>query len=51
MSGLDGIFVLEDVPAGAHELAVWHERLGAVPRTVTVRAGETTEVAIVLEPM
>ena len=35
----DGAF-LEDVPAGDHELTIWHERLGAAPRTVTVRAGE-----------
>jgi hypothetical protein len=48
VSGLDGVFVLEEVPAGTHELTIWHERLGAAPRTVTVRAGETTEVAIVL---
>ena len=50
VSGLDGAFVLEDVPAGDHELTIWHERLGAAPRTVTVRAGETTEIAIVLAP-
>ena len=49
VSGLDGAFALEGVPAGTHELTIWHERLGAAPRTVTVRPGETTEVAIVLE--
>ena len=49
VSGLDGVFVLEEVPAGTHELTIWHERLSAAPGSVTVRAGETTEVAIVLE--
>ena len=49
VSGLDGVFVLDDVPAGTQELTVWHERLRAAPQSVTVRAGETTEVAIVLE--
>ena len=48
VSGGDGVFVLEGVQAGTHELTIWHERLGAAPRTVTVRGGETTEVAIVL---
>ncbi len=49
VSGLDGGFVLEGVPAGTHELTTWHERLSAAPRTVTVRGGETTEIAIALE--
>ena len=49
VSGLDGVFVLDDVPAGTLELTVWHERLRAAPQTVAVRAGETAEVAIVLE--
>ena len=49
VSGRDGVFVLADVPAGDHELTLWHERLRAAPRTVTVRAGETTEVAVVLD--
>lgn len=49
VSGLDGAFVLEDVPAGDHELTIWHERLAAAPQTVTVRGGKTTEVAIALE--
>ena len=49
VSGRDGVFVLEGVPAGDHELTIWHERLNAAPRAVTVRPGETTEVAIVLE--
>ncbi len=49
VSGRDGVFVLEGVPVGTHELTIWHERLNAAPRAVTVRPGETTEVAIVLE--
>jgi hypothetical protein len=48
VSGLDGTFTIEGVPAGTHELTVWHERLGAQPQTVTVTAGATTQVAFTL---
>ena len=44
VTGLDGTFTIERVPAGVHELTVWHERLSAQPQTITVVAGEVTEV-------
>ena len=48
VSGPDGSFTIEEVPAGTHELSIWHERLGGQPQTVTVTAGETTEVEFTL---
>ena len=48
VSGLDGRFTIEGVPAGTHELSIWHERLGGQPQTVTVTAGETPEVEFTL---
>ena len=49
VSGLDGSFTIEGVPAGDHELSIWHERLGGRPQTVTVVAGETTRVEFTLD--
>ncbi|MCH7748141.1 MAG: hypothetical protein E2P06_12665 [Acidobacteria bacterium] len=49
VSGIDGSFTIEGVPPGTHELSIWHERLGGQPQTVTVTAGETTEVQFTLE--
>jgi len=49
MSGSDGKFRLDGVPAGTHELRVWHEALKtSAPVKVTVRDGETATVEVVL---
>lgn len=48
VSGSGGIFTIEGVPSGIHELTIWHERLAARPQSVTVTAGETLEVAFTL---
>ena len=48
VSGADGTFTIEGVPAGRHALTIWHEALGAKPQTVTVTAGKTTEVEFTL---
>ena len=48
VSGAEGAFLIGQVPAGTHELTIWHEVLGAVPQTVTVEAGQTTEVEFTL---
>lgn len=45
VSGADGRFRLEGVPAGTHELRIWHESLKvAAPVKVTVKDGETATV-------
>ncbi len=49
VSGIDGSFTIEGVPPGTYELSIWHERLGGQPQTVTVIAGDTTQVAFTLE--
>jgi plastocyanin len=49
LSGADGQFKLENVPAGTHELRVWHEALKvAAPVKVTVKDGETVTVNLTL---
>ena len=48
VSGAEGAFLIGQVPAGTPELTIWHEVLGAVPQTVTVEAGQTTEVEFAL---
>ena len=49
VTGLDGRFTIEGIPAGTHELSIWHERLGGSPQTVTVTAGATVEVQFTLQ--
>jgi hypothetical protein len=44
MSGADGAFRIENVPAGAHEIRIWHEALKSAPQTVSVKNGQTTTV-------
>lgn len=47
ISATDGRFEIRDLPAGEHELAIWHERLGHVVRKLkaVVRPDETTALA------
>ena len=45
-TGDDGTFSITDVPPGDYTLAAWQEWLGEIEIPVTVRAGETTELAI-----
>jgi plastocyanin len=44
----DGSFALDDVPAGAHEVAAWHERIGESVTAIRVEAGRTTRVEFTL---
>jgi len=49
----DGSFVLPNVPAGRHTVAVWHERVGEARRSVEVPAGGDATVEFelpVVEP-
>ena len=42
----DGAFNLTDVPAGKHNLEIWHEKLGSLTQTVEIKPGETANVTI-----
>ena len=46
ISDRGGSFVIENVPPGTYTLEIWHETLGATTQTVTVTAGETTNVDV-----
>jgi len=48
VSGADGKFRLDGVPAGPHAIRVWHESLKAAPVTVIVKDGETVTVDLTL---
>lgn len=49
VSGADGRFTIDNVPAGTYELRVWHETLKGAPQKVTVAAGKPTEVSLQLK--
>ena len=49
VSGADGRFTIDNVPAGTYELQVWHEALKGAPQKVTVSAGKPADVSIVLK--
>ena len=42
----DGAFKLTDVPAGKHNLQLWHESLGSAAQQVELKSGETANVTI-----
>lgn len=48
VSASDGTFEIPNLPAGKHSFRVWHEKGGELQKalTVTIRAGETTEIEI-----
>jgi hypothetical protein len=48
MSAADGSFRIDGVPAGTHQIRIWHDSLGAAPLSVTVKDGETTSVNVTL---
>ena len=50
VSGADGAALINNVPAGAHTLKVWHEKFGEKTQQVTVTAGATAEVTITYQP-
>jgi hypothetical protein len=47
-----GKFTIADLPAGEHELMIWHERVGAIEKKfkVTVAVGKTTDVGTIPVP-
>jgi plastocyanin len=44
LTGKDGVFKIENVPAGSYKLSAWHERLKTITKDVTVEAGKTASV-------
>jgi len=57
ITAADGTFTIKDLPAGEHELRMWHERIGFFSPTpgdrsftVTVTRDKTTEVRTVTIP-
>ena len=50
ISGADGSFKLENVPAGAYEIRIWHEALkAAAPVKVVVKDGETATLNVTMK--
>ncbi|MEE9295827.1 MAG: carboxypeptidase regulatory-like domain-containing protein [Phycisphaerae bacterium] len=49
VTGEDGTFRLENVPAGTHTVKIWHEKLGKQEKEVTVRPGQETRVEFALK--
>ena len=41
MTGEDGTYKIEGVPAGKHKVKIWHERLGEREAQVEIQAGQT----------
>ncbi len=49
----DGVYTIDDVPAGEHTLVAWHERIGERRERVTIKPGAPLQVNFtlpVLEP-
>jgi plastocyanin len=44
VSGTDGAFTIQRVPAGRHTIQTWHEAYGRLTKTVDVKAGQTVTV-------
>lgn len=44
VTGADGAFVINNVPAGTRRITVWHERFGTLTRAVEVGPGGTATV-------
>ena len=44
VSGSDGTFEMQNVPAGTYPIRAWHERYGDLSQPVRVRSGATTTV-------
>jgi len=47
ISGGDGSFTINGVPAGRHAISAWHERFGTLKQTADVKPGATTTVTFV----
>lgn len=50
LTGADGRFVFDHLPAGSYRLVTWHERLGTTTTQVTVPADGDASVTVALKP-
>jgi plastocyanin len=48
MPDADGRFIIDDVPAGTHQISAWHERIGESVSSVRVEAGRTARAEFAL---
>ena len=46
VTGADGQFAFDNLPAGQYKLQIWHERLGTVPASVTVSDQQPARVTV-----
>jgi hypothetical protein len=49
VSGADGKFEIQKVPAGKYTVEAWHERFGTKAQEVTVEAGKPLDIAFAFE--
>jgi hypothetical protein len=50
VTGTDGAFKIDGLPAGTYEIEAWHERLGTQKATVTLGASDTKPVSFKFSP-
>ena len=50
VSGEDGTYKIEGVPAGKHKVKIWHERLGEREAEVEIAAGQTASHDVAYTP-
>jgi hypothetical protein len=50
VTGADGSFVINNVPAGKRTISVWHEKFGTLTKSVDVKEGATTPVDFAYPP-